>query len=106
MMMPPIPRTTAQARDILKRAPVAALATMSPMSMKPPRAVSTPRVTPSIFFIGRPRREADSLVALTEDGQVVTDATQRPLGVDRALEAPATGLDPHGRQLRHGLVEQ
>src|SRR5215216_1647800 len=54
--IPMTPRTTTQASDIPKRAPVSVLATMSPMSTNPPMAVRMPRATEKSRFTHAPRR--------------------------------------------------
>ena len=52
--MPTTPTATTHASDMPKREPTTAFVTRSPMSTKPPIAVSTPRATAKSFFIRRP----------------------------------------------------
>src|SRR4051794_10221226 len=87
-MMPATPTTTTHARFSSKRAPTAALATRSPMSTKPPMAVSTPRKMASTFFTTR------SLVGVQERLELALIVVQRLGRGGEIVEAPAAHHDP------------
>src|SRR6478672_9227338 len=98
-MIPTTPTTTTHARFMPNRAPVAELATRSPMSTNPPIADRTPRKTPRSFFIV-------SAVALGERLELVSIGLERRGDVGRVGEmAPANG-DPHGSDVVARGVEQ
>src|SRR3954451_4265371 len=68
--MPTMPTTTTHAKPHPKRAPVSALATRSPMSTKPPMAVSTPKKIWKTFFTARsPEILAELLQPLRHTGK-------------------------------------
>src|SRR4051812_23793117 len=84
--MPTTPTGTTQARFMRNRAPVAALATRSPMSTKPPIAVRIPSVISKTFFT------PSSLVLCGERSESV------PIGLERRGDRrqPFELASPHG----------
>src|SRR6187200_2777447 len=89
MTMPITPTTTTQASRMPNRAPVSLFAMRSPMSTKPPNAVSTPRNTSKILFIDASLHRGRERVEVR--GEVLQ---RRRRLLERRDVAPA-GRDPH-----------
>src|SRR5262245_36984453 len=98
--MPMTPTTTTHARPMRKRAPVAALATMSPMSTKPPIAVRIPSVMATSRFM------PPSPVLGDERAEAVGVGRERFGDACERAELAAADRHPHVADVRAGVVEQ
>src|SRR6478735_10957421 len=98
-MMPMTPTTTTHARFRSKRAPVAELATRSPMSTNPPIADRTPSITPRIFFTAASRQ------LVLEGPQRLGVSGERSGDLVEAGELAAASGDAHVGDVRGRVVE-
>src|SRR2546421_2475795 len=97
MMIPRTPTTTVQTKAKRYRAPACEHVTSSPMSMKPPMAVTTPRARLPIFpirgtFSSHPTWCGDGTRALPQSAHLPTTHPVPGLGV--GVGPAGVGVDP------------